>query len=258
LYELSTGKCLKTFKINGKVSAAAVSSDGEYMIAGNLSGGQSLFGDSDSPASYWDISSGKCLKTFTGHAKHINCVEASGDGRFFISCSADRTIRYWDIQTGKCLQTFIGHTDGVLSAVLSADNRYILSGGHDKLVKLWEVKTGRCLHTFDGHKKSVYSVVLSADSRYAISKSVDGETKLWEITWIVQARELADWHDGAMPHLQNFLKLHQPNNGKAKVSKRPGWSDKEFGQLMTELGYRGYGWLRPEGIRAKLEEMRGV
>jgi len=36
---------------------------------------------------------------------------------------------------------------------------------------------------------------------------------------------------------------------------KPVWNDRDFNELLKELQYRGYGWLRPEGVRKKLEEM---
>ena len=44
---------------------------------------------------------------------------------------------------------------------------------------------------------------------------------------------------------QSFLTLH------------PNYTNTDFEGLVRELQNRGYGWLRPEGVRAKLEELRG-
>jgi hypothetical protein len=65
-----------------------------------------------------------------------------------------------------------------------------------------------------------------------------------------------DWDEGARPYLETFLTLHCPygEDGVSRVGK-PEWSEDDFQQLLTELQYRGYGWLRPEGVRKKLEEM---
>jgi len=39
------------------------------------------------------------------------------------------------------------------------------------------------------------------------------------------------------------------------VVASPKWNEGDSQQLIRELQYRGYGWLRPEGVRKKLEEM---
>ena len=53
-----------------------------------------------------------------------------------------------------------------------------------------------------------------------------------------------DWDEGALPYLQGFILRH------------PGWTEADFDGLITELQNNGLGYIRPEGVRKKLEEMR--
>jgi len=36
---------------------------------------------------------------------------------------------------------------------------------------------------------------------------------------------------------------------------KPKWTEDDFQRLLKTLGQAGYGWLRPEGVRAQLETM---
>jgi len=36
---------------------------------------------------------------------------------------------------------------------------------------------------------------------------------------------------------------------------KPTWTDEDFEKLIYTLGCAGYGWLRPEGVKQKLEQM---
>ncbi|MGB0384179.1 MAG: hypothetical protein ACPGWR_05070 [Ardenticatenaceae bacterium] len=36
---------------------------------------------------------------------------------------------------------------------------------------------------------------------------------------------------------------------------KPTWSEEDFQGLLRQLQYAGYGWLRPEGVRAELMQM---
>lgn len=60
--------------------------------------------------------------------------------------------------------------------------------------------------------------------------------------------------EGARPYLHIFHALHTPY-GPDGISRpgTPAWREEDFQQLLAELGYRGCGWLRPEGVRRKLE-----
>jgi hypothetical protein len=97
----------------------------------------------------------------------------------------------------------------------------------------------------EGHTDGVYSVSLTPDGRYAISGSSDKTLRVWELIWALEFPELVDWDEGVRPYLGIFL---TPRNGK--------WTEEDFQGLMTELAEkRGYGWVRPEGIRRELEKM---
>ena len=65
---------------------------------------------SDKTVRLWDATTGKHLKTLTGHTDSVNSVRFSPDGRTIASASADETVRLWDATTGQHLKTLTGHT----------------------------------------------------------------------------------------------------------------------------------------------------
>lgn len=140
---------------------------------------------------------------------------------------------------------------------LSAGGRYGLSGICDT-VRLWETSNGQCIRAFNGHMESVNSVALSADARWALSASDDETLRVWELEWDYEFPEPLDWDEGARPCLETFLTLHCAvgADGLTRVGK-PEWTEEDFQKLLTDLQYRGYGWLRTEGVRRQLEKMTG-
>jgi WD40 repeat protein len=196
------------------------------------------------------------VRTFEGHTASVQSVCLSADGRWALSGSDDKTLRFWEVATGQCVRTFEEHTSWVNSVCLSADGRWALSGSTDKTLRLWEVATGRCVRTFEGHTQPVTSVCLSADARWALSGSWDKTLRLWELDWDFEPHEPVAWDDGARPYLEIFLTVHcaYAPDGLSRVG-RPAWNDEDFKSLLADLQYRGYGWLRSEGVRRELEEM---
>jgi hypothetical protein len=150
------------------------------------------------------------------------------------------------------------------------------------------VASGRCVRTFAGHADAVTSVALSADGRLAVSGGADGTLQVWILDWDLEENGPADWDDGALPLLETFLVLHtpyaaplppdrkrtvkellqmplkrlfQPTLTEEELARaltrrgRPLWTEKDFGELLHWLGCAGYGWLRPNGVRRKLDQL---
>ena len=261
-------KCLRSFEDD--VRSVALSADGRWALSGSGSWDWGL-GSGDNTLSLWELSSGKCLRTFEGHTDYVSSVALSVDGRWALSGSRDNTLCLWELSSGKCLKTLGGGT-AVSSVALSADGRWALSGGceGDNTLRLWELSSGKCLKTFEGHTSDVLSVTLSADGRWALSGSSDNTLRLWQLDWNYEFPDRADWDEGARPYLEYFLCQHTPYAAELPVEAtpsdeqiqlaltrrgKPDWTDQDFQQLITQLQYAGFGWIRPEGVKRELEKM---
>lgn len=258
LWELATGRCVRTLRVQGDVYSVFMSADGRW----GLSGGDRVC--------LWDLPTGKCLRTFIGHKYGARCVCISVDGRWVFSGHVDRTLHLWDLETGNCIRTFGGHSGPVKSVSISANGRWGLSGSDDTTVHLWDLATGECLRILQAHTKEVTSIGMRADGRWVISGSNDKTVRLWELDWDYSFFAPTDWDEGARPYLETFLTLHTPYAGtlpsdhgpseeevQLALTRRgkPIWTEEDFKQLLYTLGCAGYGWLRPQGVRKKLEEM---
>jgi WD40 repeat protein len=126
----------------------------------------------------WEVATGACLHTLTGHTSWVRHVAVTGDGRA-ISASFDGTLRVWEVATGACLHTLTGHTDRVNHVAVTGDGRAI-SASDDGTLRVWEVATGACLHTLTGHTSWVLHVAVTGDGR-AISASKDRTLRVWDI-----------------------------------------------------------------------------
>ncbi|RLI14983.1 protein kinase, partial [Candidatus Bathyarchaeota archaeon] len=125
----------------------------------------------------------------------------------------------------------------------SPDGRYVVSGSVDNTLRLWDIEKGNCTRVFKGHTDLVFCLSFSPDGRYVVSGSKDKTLSLWELDWEYEFPEPKDWDERARPYLKIFLHLH------------PNWTEEDFKKLLSELGLRGFGWLKPEGIKRELEKM---
>jgi len=152
------------------VQSIAVSSDGEYALAGG-----------DKTVKLWDITTGREIRTFAGHMALVSSAALSPDGRYVLSGDMGRIIVLREIFTGKVVRRFTGHRSGVFSVAFSPDGRSALSGSMDKSIKLWDVATGREIRSFTGHQEAVRSVAFSPNGKLILSGSWDKTLRLWDV-----------------------------------------------------------------------------
>ncbi|KAF6142125.1 hypothetical protein GIB67_037043 [Kingdonia uniflora] len=90
----------------------------------------------------WNFSSGKFMKTYSGHANSKFCLSSAfsiTNGMYIVSGSEDNHIYLWDLQSKEILQKLEGHTDTVISVACHPSKNIIASGAleNDKTVKIW-------------------------------------------------------------------------------------------------------------------------
>ncbi|MGB3346188.1 MAG: tetratricopeptide repeat protein, partial [Candidatus Humimicrobiia bacterium] len=249
LWDLKSCECIQTFKGHKEsVESVAITPDGEYVISGS----------EDMTLKLWDLSNGECLRTFEGHQDSVKTVRITPDGKYSVSGSDDMTLKLWNLTSGMCVRTFEGHEGAVEGVAISPDGKYIVScSSWDNTLKLWNISNAKCLKSFKGHENSIYDIGISPDGRYIISCSSDKTIKLWQLDWDYEFPEEADWDEGVKPYLNEiFLNLHAPYSSDGiKREGKSSYTEVDFEELLKDLGYRGYGWLKVEKVRQKLKEM---
>jgi WD40 repeat protein/serine/threonine protein kinase len=243
LWDLPTGRCVfvrvNTFSKQA-MRASDLGPDGRWALTV----------DSDTLL-LWDLIAGRIERRLQGHAAPVMSLCISPDGRTGLSGSADHTVRVWDLATGHRLRTLTGHTDRVLAVAYSPDGLWAFSAGTDRTIRIWELVTGRCLRVIEGHTDVIRSLALTADGRWLLTCSADETLSLWELDWDYEVPSPTDWDAGARVYLQQFV--------SRQLLRHPGaplwWDPPMFQGLLTDLQHRGYGWLRPDGVRRVLEEM---
>ncbi len=264
LWDIASGRRLRTFMGHGGgINSVAFSHDGRCALSG--SDDKTLF--------IWDVLSGKCLRKFEGHLKTITSAAFSPEDQSVLTGSRDGTIRLWNVSDGKCLRIFEGHSCSVASVAFSPDGQYALSGGKECGFRLWNISSGKCLRVFAGHTERINSVAFSPEGRFALSGSSDRTLRLWELDWELEFPGWNDWDDGVSFILRNFLTAHTPYAGGLPHDRNPSedeiyqalkrrgspfWVEGDFQKLLRFLSFSGYGWLRPEGVRSKLEEFAAI
>jgi WD40 repeat protein len=267
LWNAITGDCIRTFgEDSDRIKSVCFSPGGKHVFSGGPTG---------ATAKMWDIATGDCIRSFEKYETRFAPLCLSPNGRRLIASGAydypfgTRDVEVWDVEAGKHIKIIEGvYLEDFSSACFSPDGRKIFLGGDKKSVKVFDVESGIWFCSFDEIGSKVHKISISPDGQtfaaatqtkiylYALDFDLlfPGWYNLinenWRIIPDVPDTSVLGWYywvESVNPYLDIFLALH------------PDWTDDDFNNiLIPDLQNRGYGWLRPEGVRAKLEKMYGM
>ena len=86
LWEMSSGRCVRTFIGHGGVDCLCRGADDRWALSGSWD-----------KLRLWEVSTGQCVYTFEGHTDSVNSVCLTPDGRWALSGSSDNTMRLWGL-----------------------------------------------------------------------------------------------------------------------------------------------------------------
>lgn len=95
-------------------------------------------GSMDNTVKIWDLASGECLHTLTGHTSLVGLLGLSPNT--IVSAAADASLRVWDANSYELKYTLSSHAAAI--TCFQHDETKVVSGS-DGTLKLWDIKTGR-------------------------------------------------------------------------------------------------------------------
>jgi len=171
IWKLSDKKEILTVSVTDKGSVNDVAfHPRENKVAAGVSG--KILG-------IWDASSGKQLKSFSGHTQAISCVAFNKNGNRLATTGRSGKTIIWNAVQGSSVMTLTGYSFHAVS--FSPDGKYVLTGNGNGLATIWNVSSGKLAFKIKhGSGQDVRAVDFSPNGNSLVTASDDGMIKVWD------------------------------------------------------------------------------
>jgi WD40 repeat protein len=102
-----------------------------------------------------DSETGVVKQRLAGHAKGINSISYTADGRVLATGGVDQCIKLWDVESGRELSTISDGAGWIKSVALSPDGHYLAHSGQDLMVRIREVNANASLPAAASNRSSI-------------------------------------------------------------------------------------------------------
>jgi WD40 repeat protein len=146
---------------------------------------------------------GALMHTLVEHTDNVLCCTFSSDGKYFASCSSDKSIIIWDFQPMRLLHLIKSHKEEVTAVSFSPDNSALVSCGKDSKVCVWDVQKGTKIYSSHLYQfGALMDCKFSLDSNkvFATASEVD-IVMLWKVGQQEVKKTLLEGHRGCVNHL---------------------------------------------------------
>jgi hypothetical protein len=121
------------------------------------------------------------LHSRKGHARRIQCVGVTLDGRLAVTGAQDKTLKAWDLDTATELYTLEGHSAQVNALAIAPDGQWVVSGSSDRTLIVWDLARRTKRQIVRGAGGLVTAVVVMPDGRRILSGADDNMLRVWHL-----------------------------------------------------------------------------
>jgi WD40 repeat protein len=172
LWNLDTGECIKSLKLNYIVETLGIVPDASYIaIAG---------ADEDFCIQLYDYKLENIVNRLPGHSGRIMMMKISLNNRL-VSCSSDHKLLCWNL-TNKTIIFKKHYNSGLLACSISDNGSTIAVSTSENIVEVWNIDFDLLIFSLNHNKGVVRAVSLTSDGQeLIIGGGKDKQTEVWDL-----------------------------------------------------------------------------
>ena len=156
-----------------------------YSVVLDPNRNQACSGSMDGTVRVWNLQTGQCQHTLTGHTSLVGLLGLSPS--YLVSAAADSTLRIWDPDTGELRHTLAAHTGAI--TCFQHDEFKVLSGS-DGTLKMWNVRDGTVVRDLLTGITGVWQVVF--EGRWCVAASNRNDVTVLDV-WDFGNEDDEEW-----------------------------------------------------------------
>ena len=128
-----------------------------------------------------DLTAGKRILTFTGHAGRAACSAVSAECGWFAIGSDDHNLRCWSWHEPAPAAVLPLYNRHITCCSTVPDGSLLATGFHDGTTRIWRMPGVKLLRECRGDKKTITGCALTPDGTRLAAVSWDGTARLWRL-----------------------------------------------------------------------------
>lgn len=135
-----------------------------YSVVYDRYRGHCASGSMDNTVKVWNVTTGECFHTLTGHTSLIGLLGVSPN--YFVSGAADASLRIWDANNHE-LRNVLPSNGGAITCFQHDETKVV--SGSDGTLKLWDIRTGQYVRDLVIGISSVWQLAFNGNLLVAAS-----------------------------------------------------------------------------------------
>lgn len=192
IWDVETGKLVRTLNHNAVVQVVTYSPDGKYLATGTW---DTYKVKNHETVNIWDAKTGNLISSLSPTIKQynagVNSMSFSSDNKYlsvsYVGLGKSADIAMFNLNTMK-LHKLLEDDRGAISIKFYTDNKHLVYGNHNEEICIHNIELNKCGDKIStGFKGWINAVDVSLDGKFIAAAGADKVIKIW----LLQTKETA-------------------------------------------------------------------